>query len=102
MSDMELTRVEPAVEPKVVANWKEQIKFDFTKVSARRIRDLNKGFADGAIDDIAKIYAEIIVACPPEWGAPNNPDSYIDLDFYGVFRAIVTVLNEAGKNVKQS
>lgn len=102
MSDSELTLVQPAAEPKVVANWKEQIKFDFKRVTARRIRDLNKAFAAGNIDEVAAIYASIIIACPSEWGAPSDPDSYMDLDFYGDFRAIVDLMTDAGKNVKQS
>lgn len=101
MSD-ELTLVQPTVEPKAADNWKAHIRFDLTKVTARCIRDLNKMFADGDIDGVTKIYSEIITACPPEWGAPNNPDSYLDRDFYGTFRSIVTLLNEAGKNANQS
>ena len=79
---------------------KEQIEFNFKRITARRLADLNTALKAVDIDTIAEIYSQVIIKCPPEWGKPNNPETYKELPFFGEFSEIVAVMGEQSKNGK--
>lgn len=79
-----------------------ELSFDLAKISARDIRDLNKALQSVDVDTAAGIYARVITSCPTEWGAPNDPETYLGLSFFDDFQGIVGKMGEAAKNAKAS
>lgn len=88
----------PAVSVRPIS---EQLTFNFKAITARQIIQLNKAVAAGDIETIAGFFAKMVSACPPEWGAPDSIDTYLDLPYFLDFADIVTAMVEAGKNAKR-
>jgi hypothetical protein len=83
-------------------DWKDQFKFDFNKITAKRISELRVALNTADTNAAAAIYAEIIIECPPSWGAPNDPETYINRPYYTEFQDLAGIMGEAGKNVRAS
>lgn len=77
-----------------------ELKFDLSKIKARDIAKLQKALVTADTITAAGIYAEIIVECPKEWGAPNDPDTYLNLNYYTEFWELMSAMGEAGKNAR--
>jgi len=61
----------------------ERVKFDFRKVTARQMSEVFRAARENDMTGMAEIFAKIVVECPPEWGNPNDPGTYLDLPYYG-------------------
>lgn len=51
---------------------------------------------------VANLLAKIVIACPEEWGKPDDPETYVNLPwkthFQNVIVDMVTAINEDPKN----
>lgn len=69
-----------------------KVTFDFTHLSALHMDELNKARNTLDLSKIAEVLAFYAVSCPPEWGKPDDPMSYLKLDYRPDF---IEVLNLA-------
>lgn len=82
-----------------MAKAKELI-FDMTRVTAGEIALLQKSLRTADTETAAGIYAKTITQCPAEWGAADDPQTYLNLPYFGEFQDIVDAWFEAGKNAR--
>jgi hypothetical protein len=76
----------------------EQVTWNLKAMSARDAVVFDKAVVSGDVEAAAAALAKVITECPPEWGAPNDPETYLNLPFFGEFGELVAgVRAEAGK-----
>lgn len=78
------------------------LTFDLTRINAR---DMQRFFEANRAQDyatLAEIFAQTITACPAEWGNPNAPETYLNLPFFDVFRAVISQFVKAASNTGES
>ena len=83
-------------------NGKAKVTFDLTRVTAGEVAALQKALVAADTVTAAGIYAKAAVDCPSEWGAPNDPQTYLNLPYYGEFDELLAIWIEAGKNARAS
>lgn len=76
-----------------------ELTFDLSKISARDMGNLNKALKTVDTEAAADVFARIVTACP--WGDPADPETYLDLPFYGGWTQLTEGLNEAAKNSRK-
>lgn len=78
------------------------LTFDLTRITAR---DMQRFFeADRAQDyaAMAAIFARTVTACPPAWGDPASPETYLSLPFFAGFRVVTQQFVQAASNTGES
>lgn len=78
------------------------VTFDLSKVTAGEVAKLQKALVAADTETAAAIYAKTAVTCPPEWGDPNDPLTYLGLPFYGEWDDLMNAWFDAGKNARAS
>jgi hypothetical protein len=78
----------------------KELTFDMTRVTAGEIAALQKALRIADTETAANIYAKTITQCPSEWGTPDDPQTYLNLPYFGEFQDIVDAWFEAGKNAR--
>lgn len=73
---------------------KPEIEFNFDDFTADDFEDFNEALRQGKTKTAAEFYAKMIVRCPAEWGAANDPLTYRKLP-YLKFRNLVRNFEEA-------
>ena len=49
------------------------------------------------LEVIADTLTLVVVECPAAWGDPKNPDTYLDLPYFGGFQETIEALIEESK-----
>ena len=72
------------------------LEYDLSRVSAREMAAFFEAARSSDIPALASVMAKVVVACP--WGDPRDPNTYLDLPFYGAFQDVIDGLADAAKN----
>ena len=73
------------------------IVFDLDKITARQMGTFLKATSENDLEAIAATLALVVKECPAEWGDPSNPETYINLPYFGGFQATIQELIEESK-----
>ena len=74
--------------------------FDLTRITAREMPDFQRAMTQQDTETVAAFLAKIVVNCPhlPADADAHDPETYLELPYYGAFQAVVDDLGEATKN----
>lgn len=67
----------------------DDVKFNFDKLTARRMTAFFTASRANDYDTLAEIFAATAVTCPKEWGNPNDANTYLDLPFMTTFQTLI-------------
>jgi hypothetical protein len=73
----------------------EQVTYHLKALTARQMADFMEASRKNDIEAVAKTLAVAITDCPPEWGAPDDPETYMRLPYYGEFADLIEGLVDA-------
>lgn len=74
----------------------DAVEFDLTKVTARDMHEFIRAGRESDIPALAETLAKVVTRCPAEWGDPRNPETYINLPYFGEFQQVIKQFSEAG------
>lgn len=66
-----------------------EVKFNFNKLTARRMTEFFAATRENNYESMAAVFAATITACPKEWGAHDDVNTYLDLPFFPTFRDLI-------------
>lgn len=79
-------------------NAAERVTWDLRRLKAKEVAVFDKAARAGDVEAMAGWLATVIVECPMEWGAPTDPETYLNLAYYTDFTDLIEgVRNESGK-----
>ena len=73
------------------------ITFDLKSITARQMQAFLKAVADSDFEIMANTFTSVVVECPAQWGDPKNPETYLDLPYYGGFKDTIEAFIEESK-----
>lgn len=82
------------------ASVEQELTFDLSKVTAGEIAKLQKALVNADTEMAATIFAKTIIQCPAEWGAADDPQTYLNLPFYVEYQNVIDAWVTAGKNAR--
>lgn len=79
---------------------KLNVKFNMRNLTAELFQKFYEGGRDRDNRAMAEVFAAVVVACPAEWGAHDDPKTYLKLPYFEEFQQLVVQMTaEAnGKN----
>lgn len=84
------------------SNGTSELVFDLSKVTAAEVARLQKALAEGDVEFVAGVLTKTVKQCPADWGAPTDPQTFLNLPFYVEWQQVIDGLVAAGKNAKAS
>lgn len=82
-----------------MAQSKLNIEFNLRNLTARDMTGFFRATRENDHDGIAAVLAKVVTACPAEWGAADDPDTYLNLPYFGEFQDVIEAFSEeAAKN----
>lgn len=79
---------------------KLDVKFDMRKMTARTFQDFVEGAKNSDFERVSGVLAKIVKECPAEWGAPDDPQTYMNLPMFDEYKRLLQLVNDeaAAKN----
>lgn len=78
------------------------LQFDIDALGKIKAREMHTLMKPSDLEAVAAVLAKYITACPPEWGDPKSPDTYMDLPFKGETNSLTAVMNAMGDALKNA
>lgn len=76
----------------VNAEKKALVKFDLSRLTAKQVTEFTEAARVGDLLQISEIFAALVVECPTEWGAVNDPQTYFNRPVFAEFRPMMAQL----------
>ncbi len=73
------------------------ITFDLKNITARQMNTFLRAVSVNDLEVIADTLTLVVVECPAQWGDPKNPETYLDLPYFGGFQETIEALIEESK-----
>jgi hypothetical protein len=64
------------------------MKFDVMKLTVQQLIDYNRHYADGNVDEVSKVLAQVCQECPEAWGKPDDPETFAGLIYSDYAEAV--------------
>jgi hypothetical protein len=74
----------------------DAVQYDLKRVTAREMHGFFKAARENDIVTLASVLTKVVVSCP--WGDPSDPNTFLELPFYGAFQDAIEGLVNAAKN----
>lgn len=71
------------------------LSYDLSTVTAAQMDTFFRAVETNDIKVLADVFAVVVVTCP--FGDPRNPDTYLNLPFYGAFKDVLKGMIDAAK-----
>jgi hypothetical protein len=78
------------------------LEFDLSRMSGQDYHDYAAAGRKDDLVTVANVLARVVRRCPPEWGKPDDPKTYLKLPMFGALKQVMRALSaevraEAGK-----
>lgn len=77
------------------------VTFNFKGIKAPDYAEMSKRLNSGDSQKQAEVMTEIITACPPEWGNPQDAETYLRLPYYKIFWPLARQIGREGNTLKK-
>lgn len=79
---------------------KLDVKFNMRNLTAALFQQLLEGGKANDSRAISEVLARVVVECPGEWGAHDDPQTYLNLPYFGEFQQLIQQMTSeaTGKN----
>ena len=76
------------------------VVFDLSKITGTEMDAFAEANRTGDVKGQALGLSKVIVACPPEWGDPSDPETYLRQPFFAVHKPLISAFSDEanGKN----
>lgn len=78
----------------------ELVTYNLSSLKARDVSILMNASQTGDVEAMAAMLARVVTDCPPEWGKPDDPNTYLELDFYGAFMDLIDGIGVTAKKLR--
>lgn len=79
-----------------------ELEFDMEALGKIKAREMHRLMKPTDLEQVADIMAKYVTTCPPSWGDPKSPDTYLDLPFSGETDSLTAVMNAMGEAIKNA
>jgi hypothetical protein len=59
------------------------------KVTAREMQKFFKSAQANDNEALAEFFAKVVTKCPPDWGKPDEAETYANLPYFGEFKGVL-------------
>lgn len=77
-----------------------ELRFDLHAITARQMAALNRAIKANDIEAVAGFMTDLCVECP--YGDPKDPETFLNLPYFGEFQTVIKALAEAGRDATKN
>lgn len=75
-----------------------ELAIDLSKVTAREMNSFFKAAENRDVEALSVFFTRVVTACP--YGDPTQPETFLDLPFFGAFQDVLVAVGETAKKLQ--
>lgn len=78
------------------------LQFDLMRMTAEDFHNLVVATRVQDIKALAAVMAKVVTTCPPKWGQPDDPQTYLKLPYLGEFQDVLGGMTSAVEDYRKN